>query len=232
MTKRGFLSVTKRYALINKIYSLMKKELILEFRSHMLVLNILIFALASNLLIYYFFNSVTAGLNVYMSVYWIIIIFMIFTGFDNMFRLEHEKKNLNFLVFHYDVSLVLISKVLFNLLLLLAGQSIFTFIFFIFNDINFERPGLFVLYAFIGSAVLNISTVCTALISCRARNRFLFFIISAPVMFPLVIALSKTGEILLLDKALDLRKIMFMVFYAVFYFMLALLFAEKILIEE
>jgi heme exporter protein B len=172
---------------------LIGKELKLELKQKYVINGILLYLVSTIFVTYLAFDRVI-DVETWNSLFWIILLFVAVNGISKSFVQENPARHL----YYYTIAspqAVLLSKVLYNLLLM-----------FILSVLSF---GLFLLL--LGNMVVNISLFLTALllgsfglssiltmmaaIASRASNNFsLMAILSFPIVLPLLVTLMKLSH--------------------------------------
>ena len=153
-----------------------------------------------------------------------------FLAFDNSFRTEIENGHLKFLQLTFSNELIVVSKAIVNIV---TAFIINVFLFVLFNIFFFHSADnllSFFAYTSLGTISIVCSTLFNSMISAKSSNRFLLTIISMPVLLPLLYTFSLpdfTQNVFYFNK-----KFLFILVYAIFYFILSVLFSDILLKED
>lgn len=174
------------------ILQLLKKEFLTEFRFK-ISLNSIFLYLVSTVFIAYLAINQLEELKVWVALYWIILVFAAVNASVNSFRLESGRQ------FYYYYGLVkasslIISKLIFNaiLILLIAYLSYFLIAILIGNPI--ENVELFLLVIFTGGISLaSVLTLVSAIASKTSQNSSLTAILAFPILLPTLLTSIKAS---------------------------------------
>lgn len=178
--------------LLNEVQSLIKKEILLEWRSKYAFNGILLYVVSTIFVCYLSFKSTQP--IVWNVLFWIIMLFSAVNAIAKSFIQESKGR----LLYYYSIAspqAIIIAKTMYNICLLL----LITFIAFIVYSIIFKNPlsdpYLYLLSIFLGS--LSFSTVFTmtsAIASKAGNNGTLMAILSFPVIIPMLMLLIKLSK--------------------------------------
>jgi heme exporter protein B len=174
-------------SLLKEIIFLLRKEFTLEFRQKYAIGGILLYVLSTVFIIYISFQQVSP--QVWNVLFWVIMLFASVNAVVKSFVQESGHRQL----YYYQLAnpmAILLSKMLYNALLLLA-LGILTFGAMAFVAGNpVEESGQFALALFLGSIGFSITFTFVSAIASKADNSStLMAILSFPVIIPILLVL-------------------------------------------
>lgn len=193
--------------LTSQVKNLIIKEITLEWRSKYALNGILLYVVSTVFVCFLSFKS-TPPL-VWNALFWIIMLFAAINAIAKSFMQESKGR----LLYYYQLSspvAIILSKIIYNIALMLFMASIA----FIFYNIVFDNPiediPLYLLSVFIGA--ISFSTVFTMISAIAAKagnNATLMAILSFPVIIPLLILIIKLSKNAMdgLDRSVSLDEI-------------------------
>jgi len=120
---------------------------------------------------------------------WIIIFFSNSSGLARVFISEEERETSLFLKLTSNSSSVLLGKLIFNITLSFAINTINVILFIITTEFSISSPGLFVLSVFLGNLGMStVMTIIAALISKANVKGTLYPVLSFPLLLPLLLS--------------------------------------------
>lgn len=183
---------------MNKVFTLFKKDVLLEFRQQHAFYGILLY-IASTIFVLYLTTGQPEAV-IWNAMFWIIQLFVCVNGVAKSFMQESKGRMLYFFSITDPVSFI-ISKLLYNVLLMF----VMTFISLILFTILLGNPAYsffkFLLIAFFGTFSISLVFTLMAAIAAKAQqNAALMAILGFPLIIPqllLLIKLSKSvfGEV-------------------------------------
>ncbi|MEM7163023.1 MAG: heme exporter protein CcmB [Bacteroidota bacterium] len=190
---------------MTEIAHFVKKEFQLDWRNRTLIGSILLYVISSIYVTHLAFQN-AIDLPTWNSLFWIITLFTAFNASSKSFSQEERK----FLYLYMLISpqKLLISKMLYNILLMLiiGSLSLFGFYLFISNEFlstdNFWLYYLSVSLGAIGLAV--ILTMISAIASKTGNQTGMMAILGFPVIIPFLLATIKFSGETLIGKGLHL----------------------------
>jgi len=193
--------------LINQVKYLIKKELLLEWRSKYALNGVLLYVVST---IFVCFLSLVSVVPItWNALFWIIMLFASINAVSKSFLQESKGRQLYIYTIASPLALI-ISKTIYNVLLMMVLTVIaLCFYMLVFNYVP-EDLGLYIVATLLGS--LSFSTIFTMVsaISSKAGNGgMLMAILSFPVIIPVLIILIKLTKNAIdgLDRSVSLDEI-------------------------
>ncbi len=175
--------------LLNQIWILFKKELILEWRQKYAISGILLYVFSTVFIIYTVFIQVEP--RVWNTLFWIVMLFAAVNAVTKSFVQESGNRQL----YYYQITdpiAVLLSKILYNTGLLLVIGMISFFAFSILAGNPVRNYSLFVTAILLGSLGFSITFTFISAIAAQANNNAtLMAILSFPLILPIILTLLK-----------------------------------------
>ena len=168
------------------ILSLIKKELLLEFRQKATIGGVLVYIIGTVFVSALCFKG-KLDKPTWNALFWVITLFTSVTISGKSFFKETGGQALfNFL--HYTPQQFIISKIIYNMLFMLCLSFItfFFYLFFIKNEV--ENMGLFVVILILASTGLaGVLSLMSAIASKASGNFAIMSILSFPVLLPIIL---------------------------------------------
>ena len=168
------------------ILSLIKKELLLEFRQKATIGGVLVYIIGTVFVSALCFKG-KLDKPTWNALFWVITLFTSVTISGKSFFKETGGQALfNFL--HYTPQQFIISKIIYNMLVMLCLSFItfFFYVFFIKNEV--ENMGLFVVILILASTGLaGVLSLMSAIASKASGNFAIMSILSFPVLLPIIL---------------------------------------------
>lgn len=175
------------------ILSLIKKELLLEFRQKATIGGVLVYIIGTVFVSALCFKG-KLDKPTWNALFWIITLFTSVTISGKSFFKETGGQALfNFL--HYTPQQFIISKVIYNMLFMLCLSFItfFFYVFFIKNEV--ENMGLFVIILILASTGLaGVLSLMSAIASKASGNFAIMSILSFPVLLPIILVVIQLSK--------------------------------------
>ena len=178
---------------MNTVKYLIIKELKLELRNKYALGGILIYVVSTVFVSYLSFKQVINPAT-WNALFWIILLFASINAVAKSFINESPGRNL-YLFTLADPQSVIISKTIYNslLLIILSALCLLTYSLFIGNII--QDLSLFSITLFLGSlGFASLLTMVSAIASKTSNNFTLMAILSLPIMLPLLMVLIKLSK--------------------------------------
>jgi heme exporter protein B len=172
---------------------LINKEIKLELKQKYVINGILLYLVSTIFVTYLAFNRIIDA-DTWNSLFWIILLFVAVNGISKSFVQESPARHL----YYYTVASpqgILVSKVLYNLLLMtiLSGISFILFLLLMGNLV--VNISLFLTALLLGSFGLSSVLTMMAAIASRASHNFsLMAILSFPIVLPLLTTLMNVSR--------------------------------------
>lgn len=193
--------------LLTQVRFLLKKEILLEWRSKYALNGILLYVVSTVFVCYLSFK--TAPPLVWNALFWIILLFAAINAIAKSFMQESRGR----LLYYYQVAspqAIIISKIIYNILLMILMATIAL----LFYSLVFQNQVGDVLLYFLAVLIgaISFSTVFTmisAIASKAGNNGTLMAILSFPVIIPLLILIIKLSKNAMdgLDRSVSLDEI-------------------------
>ena len=193
--------------LINQVKYLIKKELLLEWRSKYALNGVLLYVVST--IFVCFLSLVSVNPITWNALFWIIMLFASINAVSKSFLQESKGRQLYIYTIASPLALI-ISKTVYNVLLMMLLTVIaLCFYMLVFGYVP-EDLGLYIVATLLGS--LSFSTIFTMVsaISSKAGNGgMLMAILSFPVIIPVLIILIKLTKNAIdgLDRSVSLDEI-------------------------
>jgi len=186
--------------LFNQTIYLLKKEIVLEWRSKYAFNGVLLYIVSTVFICYIAFNlnpgfTGTKGYPIVWNVlFWIIILFASVNAIAKSFMQESRSR----LLYYYSIAspeAIILSKTIYNILLmsLLSGLALPVYMVFFNNTIG--DPLYYFLTVLLGSISFStVFTMISAIASKAGNNGTLMAILSFPVIIPVILVLIKLSK--------------------------------------
>lgn len=186
--------------LIDQTWYLLKKEILLEWRSKYAFNGVLLYVV-STVFICYISLKLTPGFEgsngykvVWNVLFWIIILFASVNAIAKSFMQESKSR----LLYYYTIAspqAIIISKTIYNVLLMALLSTLALIVYLVFFPNTLNDPLFYFLSVLLGS--LSFSTVFTmisAIASKAGNNGTLMSILSFPVIIPVILVLIRLSK--------------------------------------
>jgi heme exporter protein B len=186
--------------ILNQTWNLLKKEILLEWRSKYAFNGILLYVVSTVFVCYISFHlspgfSGSAGYPIVWNIlFWIIILFASVNAIAKSFIQENKGR----LLYYYSIAspqAIILSKTIYNILLmsLLSVLALIVYLLFFPNDII--DPLFYFLAVLLGSISFStVFTMISAIASKAGNNGTLMAILSFPVIIPVILILIKISK--------------------------------------
>ncbi|MEN0056324.1 MAG: heme exporter protein CcmB [Mucilaginibacter sp.] len=186
--------------LVNETWYLLKKEILLEWRSKYAFNGVLLYVVSTVFVCYISFN-LTAGFSgstgyavVWNVLFWIIMLFASVNAIAKSFMQESKNR----LLYYYSIAspqAIILSKTIYNIMLMSLLSILALLVYMVFFTNTLGDPLYYFLTVLLGS--LSFSTVFTmisAIASKAGNNGTLMAILSFPVIIPVILVLIKLSK--------------------------------------
>lgn len=174
---------------LNGAWAIFEKDVRLELRSRYALNMLMMFVLASILLMLFAIGAEPIGPRVQSALLWIIILFSASIGLGRAFVAEEERETVLLLQLNTRPSMVYAGKLLFNFILVLAMNVVAVLAMVLFLSIRVEAALLLTAALLLGSVGLAGATTLLAAIIARASSRGpLLPVLLFPVLVPLLLS--------------------------------------------
>ena len=186
--------------LVNQTWELLKKEILLEWRSKYAFNGVLLYIVSTVFICYIAFNlnpglKGSTGYSIIWNVlFWIIMLFASVNAIAKSFMQESKSR----LLYYYSIAgpqAIILSKTIYNVLLmsLLSILALLVYILFFPNTIG--DPLLYFFAVLLGSMSFStVFTMISAIASKAGNNGTLMAILSFPVIIPVILVLIKLSK--------------------------------------
>ena len=193
--------------LIDQVKFLIKKELLLEWRSKYALNGVLLYVVSTVFVCYLSFVSVEK--ITWNALFWIIMLFASINAVSKSFLQESKGRQLYIYTIASPLALI-ISKTIYNVLLMMLLTVIaLGFYSLVFNYVP-EDLGLYIVATLLGSLSFStIFTMVSAIASKAGNGGMLMAILSFPVIIPVLIVLIKLTKNAIdgLDRSVSMDEI-------------------------
>ncbi|MEM1126330.1 MAG: heme exporter protein CcmB [Bacteroidota bacterium] len=170
-------------------WAVFEKDLRLELRSRYAVNTLLVFVLASLLVVALALGQVQVSARVQAAVLWVVVVFAASLGLGRAFVSEEERGTVLLLQLNTRPSMVYAGKLLFNIVLMLVINTVALGVFVLLLRVSVRFPGLLVATVVLGAVGLaGTTTLLGAIIARAARTGSLLPVLLLPVLFPLLLS--------------------------------------------
>ncbi len=194
--------------LIKEVKYLVKKELLLEWRSKYALNGILLYVVSTIFVCFLSFVGISQPVT-WNALFWIIMLFASLNAVSKSFL--HESKGRQLYIYTIASPLALIiSKTIYNVLLMVLLTLIALFFYSLVFDYVPEDLSLYILATVLGSLSFStIFTMISAIASKAGNGGMLMAILSFPVIIPVLIVLIKLTKNAIdgLDRSVSLDEI-------------------------
>lgn len=186
--------------MISSWRAVLRKDLLVEFRTRFGVSAVIMFLLITVSVILYSVPGEQLTPSILSALLWIALFFGAMTGLSRSFVSEEERGTSLILRLYAPGESVFLGKLAYNLILMLAlafAATIF-FLFFFARDFHIRDWPMFLSQLVLGAiGIAAVSTMLSALISRASQKGALLPILALPVLMPLVIATTDAMRITL-----------------------------------
>ena len=181
--------------MITQIKYLIQKELLLEWKQKYAFNGLLVYVVSTVFICYLAFKQIIDP-PTWNALFWIIMLFAAVNAIAKSFMQESRGRQL-YMYIIADARAIILSRVIYNLLLMLVLSCINLFFYTLFIGNLVQDMPMFILGLLLGSAgFASVMTMISAIASRAGSNTTLMAILSFPVLMPLlttVIRFSKNA---------------------------------------
>ncbi|MBS1496760.1 MAG: heme exporter protein CcmB [Bacteroidetes bacterium] len=179
--------------MIKNVATLLKKDILLEFRQQHTFYGILLY-IAATIFVLYLSLPDSPEADVWNSLFWVIQLFVCVNTVAKSFLQESRGRMLYFYSIASPVEFI-IAKLLFNLLLMLVMSLISLLLFFVFLNNPVSSSLRFTGIVILGGASLSLVFTLMSAIAARAQqNAALIAILGFPVILPQLLLLMRLSK--------------------------------------
>lgn len=182
--------------ILKEIWTLVKKEVLIELRMKYALSGMVLYLVSSIFLGYITFSLGRAQINplTWNVLFWIIMLFVATNSIAKSFIQESKER----LLYYYtiaDPQSIIISKILFNCILMLFLVLAGFIIYIILMGNPVEDVGLFIFSLFLGSLGFSTTFTMISSIASKASNSgTLMAILGFPIIIPMLLLLIKISK--------------------------------------
>lgn len=178
--------------MISRITTLLKKDILLEFRQKHTFYGILLYIASTIFVLYLSIDKPDA--NVWNGLFWVIQLFICVNAVAKSFLQESRGRMLYFYSIASPVEFI-ISKMFYNLLLMIVMSLLSLLLFVIFLDNPIDNGLWFVGIVVLGGASISIVFTLMSAIAAKAQqNAALIAILGFPVILPQLLLLMRLSK--------------------------------------
>jgi len=179
--------------LLTEILILLKKELLLEWKQQYAFNGLIMYVLCMVVVISLAFVNKLNPLT-WNIIFWIIMLFVAINSVAKSFLSESPGQGL-YLYGVVSPSAIIISKLIYNLLLLAVVSTVALFSYSFLSEVRVEKLGLMLLITLMGSAALSANLTLVTAIASKAANRgTLMAVLSFPLLVPVLLVLIRLSR--------------------------------------
>ncbi|MFN8417478.1 MAG: heme exporter protein CcmB [Cytophagaceae bacterium] len=182
--------------ILRQIYLLLQKEFTLEFRLKYMIQAILIYLIGAVLVTYYAFYGKSGDLSpsTWNALFWILILFSSINAASRSFLLERNER-FNYYYFTVHPAAVILSKQLYNFILLTIMTLIGLAAYVLFMGNKAEDLLMYVFILLVGTATLSAALTLIAGIAAQTKHSMtLMAILSFPIVLPVLMLLIRVSK--------------------------------------
>ena len=181
---------------LNEIWTLIKKELLIELRMKYAISGMILYLISSIFLGYITFSLGKASLNIptWNVLFWIIMLFVATNSIAKSFIQESKER----ILYYYTIAnpqSIIISKIIFNCLLMLFLVIMGFVIYIILLGNPVEDIPLFLFTLFLGAVGFSSTFTMISSIASKASNSgTLMAVLGFPIIIPMLLLLIKISK--------------------------------------
>lgn len=177
---------------MSHIFSLIKKDLLLELRQQYSFYGLLLYGAATLFLLFMAIESPEA--NIWNGLFWITQLFICINAVAKAFLQESRGRMLYYFTLNHPTSFIL-AKLFYNGILMLAMSAISLLFFLVLMGNPVDKMGAFVGMVFLGGFSLSLVFGFLAAIAARAQqNAAVMAVMGFPVIIPQVVLLMRLSS--------------------------------------
>ena len=207
---------------MRQIWTLFKKDLLLEIRQQYAFYGVLLYVGATIFVLYMAIENPDTG--TWNGLFWIIQLFISINAVAKSFLQESRSRMLYYQTIAGPQNFIL-AKLLFNTVLMLVMSTLSLTLFSLFMSYPVEKSGLFIGMVFLGGWSLSLVFTFLAAIAAKAQqNAAIMAILGFPIIIPQLLVLMKiSGTVFASAVAVPLSNILLLVASDVLVIMLAII---------
>jgi len=176
----------------NAVKSLIRKDIILEWRSKYAINGIVLYVVSTVFVCYQAFKSVDP--TTWNALFWIILLFASINAINKSFVQESRGRQL----YYYTIAsprAVILSKIIYNMLVMLLLSSIAYLVYSVIFRNPLGDPVLYMVVVALGAIGFAAVFTMVAAISAKAgNNSTLMAILSFPIIIPMLLVLVQVSK--------------------------------------
>ena len=178
--------------MVKRIYALLQKDVLLEFRQKHTFYGILLYIASTIFVLYLSIDEPDA--NAWNGLFWVIQLFICVNAVAKSFLQESRGRMLYFYSITSSVEFI-ISKILYNVLLMIFMSLLSLFLFFVFLNNPVDNSLRFTGIVILGGASISIVFTLMSAIAAKAQqNAALIAILGFPVILPQLLLLMRLSK--------------------------------------
>lgn len=178
--------------LVQRVYSILKKDLLLEWRQKYSLYGLLLYLVSTVFTINMLTESPEPG--VWNTLFWLILLFVCVNAVAKSFLQEPKQRNLYYYTIHHPRDII-ISKLVYNLFLMLVMSLLAYFLFVLLLGNPCLHIQKFLLVVITGGMSLSLLfTMLAAIASKAGGNSALIAILGFPLVVPQLIVLADLSK--------------------------------------
>jgi heme exporter protein B len=201
------------------LLNLIKKELLIEFRSKQIILSMLIFGLAI-ILIFALSSNISSEIlsNYSAGMFWLMNLFIVVIGVHRSFAYEKEFDAFSLLVSApVDRGLIFLSKWLSGFIFITTTQLIIIVPFFklLLLDLPGNLPSFVLTSLLINLAMMSVASIISGIVIRSNFSEILLPLLMFPLLSPLMIAATKISNDIINSQSYELWNVWFLIIVSI-----------------
>lgn len=188
--------------MIKDIFALLKKEFLLESKQKNNLTSMLLFSTTILFLLYFLFSD-NIEIKTWNALFWITSVFSVTSAFTRSFAGESGYRHLYWYTLVHPKALI-ISKIIFNIILMVALTAINLMAFMIVFSKFPENVLWFGISSVLGVVGLSIIMTFISALVFRSQNNFMLMVVLGfPVLIPLMLSVIRASEYFLINGVVN-----------------------------
>lgn len=190
---------------LKRIYGVLYKEFLTEFKNLSSASSVFLFVLTSVIIVSYSISTNKLTDEIFAGVTWVLIFFTSMIGQSRIFISEEERGTWLFLKINSDATSIYFGKLIYNIVFGIAANLVTVFLLILFNStFGIENMGLYWLVIISGSIGISAgSTIISALISKASSKGALFPVLAFPILLPVILLSIDATILCIVGASLD-----------------------------
>jgi heme exporter protein B len=185
--------------LIKQIWSLFKKDLLLEIRQQYAFYGVVLYVGATIFVLYMSIENPDTG--TWNGLFWIIQLFISINAVAKSFLQESKSR----MLYYYTIAspqVFVLAKLLFNSVLMIVMSALSMILFSLFMNYPVEKTAVFIGIVFLGGWSLSLVFTFLAAIAAKAQqNAAIMAILGFPLIIPQLLMLMKISSVVFISEA-------------------------------